>query len=270
MNFNYSKKPEYQLHSRIIDEAINLYGVPVTFVYTKKIIDKSTYGTDEDFNEIPSEASVFGDYTSIKSTGAQEYKINVLLAENDGFPNGLDFAFNAFGVQNEDTLQVFVSLKSLCFLNENCDIKEGIFDGSTNIVHPKHIISNLIVFPNGKCMEITDVAMHVEGRNNLFVYTDLPSCYKLSLKRHNFDNSASSVIKDKGMATGFTQNSKEFIENADLTVENPANILDNFFENHQQINNQTQQAAKNPVKKVKAFEKVEVPGAKIDDVFGTY
>lgn len=124
---------------------------------------------------------VFGDFKTVKVDGYREaLEFHVLLSEGEEYPNGLQFAFNNFGLINDDTLQVFVSLRSLQSLK---------VDGN---IHPKEIISNLIEFPNGKIMEITDCQLHVAGVNNKFVYSNTPSCYQLSLKSYSFDRSAES------------------------------------------------------------------------------
>lgn len=63
MNFNYSKHPEYQLHTSLIEEAIKLYGILVKFLVTEKI------NKDD---------SVFGDYSHLKSDNSKIYDIYML------------------------------------------------------------------------------------------------------------------------------------------------------------------------------------------------
>lgn len=245
INLNFNAKPDYGLRTGLIDEMIQMYGTKVRFVPTRKIQDFS----DWFIGESGAMNKSFDDFKTVipESFGTEEFF--VLLNETSEFPNGLQFMFGQFGLQNDDTLQVFVSLRSLEFLSEPDKRKtsENVSDFSrsseffgnlktfvsdkqfsefpnevgnlkefpttennakileprnfkaehdSNVVHPRELISNLLVFPNGKVMEITDCQMHVQGTNNKFVYSNLPSCYMLSLKSYSFDRSA--VRKSSG------------------------------------------------------------------------
>ena len=168
MNFNFHQKPDYSLNTGLIDELIRLYGTPVRFLVTEKLMDS----WESNAHEI-AEASllvnrVFGDFKTLKTDLYRDaLEFFVLISDNEEYPNGLQFAVNNFGMINDDTLQVFVSLKSL----------EPLKDQNGNI-HLKEIISNLLVFPNGKLMEITDCQLHVPGVNNKFVYSNTPACFQ--------------------------------------------------------------------------------------------
>lgn len=178
MNLNFHRKPDYTLNTGLIDELIRLYGTPVRFIVTEKLVDSFDSNNHESASFLGNQ--VFGDFKSLKTDVWRDaLEFYVLLAESEEYPNGLQFAFNNFGLINDDTLQVYVSLKSLA----------SLADAQGN-VHPKEIISNVLVFPNGKLMEITDCQLHVPGVNNKFVYSNAPSCYMLSLKSYNFDRSA--------------------------------------------------------------------------------
>lgn len=167
LNFNLPKR-EYDLNTHLIDELINLYGTEVKILMNDKITD---FGTHEDL--IP-QNMVFQNFKALKSSG-YEFPVRILIQETDGFPNGMHLAFGQFGIMNEDTLQAIISKKSLKFLEEN------------GTIHPKHLISNSIVFPNGKVMEITNCQIHVPGMNNGFVLSNIASCYMLSLKSAHMD-----------------------------------------------------------------------------------
>ena len=80
MNFNL-KNNEYNLQKNIIDEFIKLYGIEVLFVFKEKNIN-----------------SIFGDFEYNKDLYSK--KIFVIPADNgfEGYNNGLDYAFNNFGV----------------------------------------------------------------------------------------------------------------------------------------------------------------------------
>lgn len=207
MNFNFSQKPDYTLNTLMIDELIRLYGTPAKFVFMDKVQDRGMH------DDLIPEAAVFNDFKTLKTSrgvnGAIERDIWILLVEPEEYPNGLQFAFNSFGIINDDTLQAFVSLKSLDF------IKDG-----DNEVHPKNIISNLIVFPNGKAMEITDCQLHVPGVNNKFIYSDVPSCYMLSMKSYSFDRSVvSSAIKNQGALADNESYVESFFKKRDMRNE---------------------------------------------------
>ena len=174
MNFNFSHQPEYRLNGDLTEEVINLYGTLVQFVFMDKIQE---WG--EHHNNNP-ENSVFGNFKTLKSSSGfnTDYKFYVLLNEAEGFNAGLGSVFNSFGAINDDSVQVLVSPKSLTFLSID------------DIIHPKELVSNVLIFPNGKVMEITDCQYHSAGINNKFLYSDLSTCFTLSLKSHSFDAGA--------------------------------------------------------------------------------
>lgn len=251
MNFNFSQKPDYHLNTGLIDEMIRLYGTQCHLVMADKVVDRGTH------QDLIAEAAVFNDFKAIKTTkGVQgatiEHPIWVLMSEPEGFGNGLAFAFNNFGLINDDTLQVYVSINSLAFLK----------DGNGQ-VHPKEIISNLLVFPNGKVMEITDCQLHVPGVNNAFVYSDMPSCYQFSLKSYQFDRSAVSLEK-KNQGSVDTMN-KVMIDGQPTNQ----NAIDLFFERQDELTALVDEAANEEVLVTECLEEVLKPGVQLDDVFGT-
>lgn len=251
MNFNLSQKPDYHLNTSMIDELIRLYGTLCHLVMTDKIVDKGNH------NDLISEAAVFNDFKALKTTqGNQgptiEHPIWVLLAEPEEFGNGMAFAFNNFGLINDDTLQVYVGINSLGFLK----------DGNGQI-HPKEIVSNLLVFPNGKVMEITDCQLHIPGVNNSFVYSDMPSCYQFSLKSYQFDRSAVSLERENDGSV------LEMNKTAEDSLIPNSSAVDLFFERQEELSELVAEAASSDVLVVECLEEIAKPSAKIDDVFGT-
>jgi hypothetical protein len=248
MNFNFHQKPDYSLNTGMIDELIRLYGTPVRFLVTEKLMDSWESNAHEIAEASLLANRVFGDFKTLKTDIYRDaLEFYVLLAENEEYPNGLQFAFNNFGLINDDTLQVFVSLKSL----------EPLKDQNGNI-HPKEIISNLLVFPNGKLMEITDCQLHVPGVNNKFVYSNTPSCYQLSLKSYSFDRSAVDLVH---------QNDQRIEAPTIKTLEG----IDQFFGQQDQRAEDIKGSAEeeqlvvseNPLKE-------KTSKTKIDDVFGSF
>lgn len=154
MNFNINDNPEYDLNAGLIDEVINLYGVPVKFLITTKL--------NNDDN-------VFGDYSSIKTDNSKIFEIYALPENSDSWDSG-GYNFSEFGMLNLDNVSVFISKNTV----EN--IMELDF---------KSLYNNLLVMPNNKILEVTDVQFEVPGINNLFTFKNTKSVYKLTLKPYS-------------------------------------------------------------------------------------
>ena len=150
-NYNTNDKPEYDLNASLIDETIQLYGIPVKFLVTTKINVDNT---------------VFGDYSSIKTDNTKIFEIYALPENTESWDSG-GYNFSEFGMLNLDAISVFVSKITVE------DIMELEF---------KEMYNNLIVMPNNKVMEVTDVQFEVPGVNNLFTFKNAKSVYKLTLK----------------------------------------------------------------------------------------
>jgi len=184
MNFNFSDAPEYDLHSSMIDEVINLYGIAVKFLIVSKI---------------NSDDLVFGDYSHLKTDSNKVYELFMLPEASDDW-EASDVSFGQFGLSNFENVTLFVS-KNL--INETIpDIASGI----------NRITGNIIVLPNNKIMEITNVSWEVPGINNLFTQKDAKSVIKLSCKP--YDNKLVSEL-----------------DPIDISVEPdvPYESLDNYF-----------------------------------------
>lgn len=192
MNFNFSQQPEYSLNSTLTHEVINLYGVLTKFLVVQKI-------NKDDI--------VFGDYSHLKSDSSKIFDVYMMPENSEEFDSA-GYNFSGFGLVNLDSVNLFVSRTSIeLIFGANVDTTNGIGG----------IIGNLIILPNNKIMEITDVEYMVPGINNLFTYKDTKSAYKLSCKSYNnkliqeLNNSDISVSKD---------------ENEDIV---PYESLDNYF-----------------------------------------
>lgn len=179
MNFNFSNKAEYDLNTSLATEMINLYGVLTKFMIVEKI------NTDD---------AVFGDYSHLKSDANKIYDI-YMLPENTEEWDSTDYSFTNFGLVNFENITLFAARSN--------------FD---NIVDLTKIVGNLIVLPNNKVMEITDVDPTVPGVNNLFTYNDAKAIYKLVCKPYSF-----KLINE--------------LDNEDISVdpEVPYDTLDTYF-----------------------------------------
>lgn len=177
MNFNFSQQPEYSLNSSLTHEVINLYGVLTKFLVVQKI-------NNDDI--------VFGDYSHIKTDNSKIFDVYMMPENSDEFDSS-GYNFSGFGLVNLDSINLFVSRMSVeNIFGSNIDLTNGIGG----------IIGNLIILPNNKIMEITDVEFMTPGVNNLFSYKDAKSAYKLTCKTYNnkliqeLNNSDISVSKD--------------------------------------------------------------------------
>lgn len=155
MNFNFSKQPEYQLNTSLIEEVIRLYGVLVKFLVTEKINEDN---------------AVFGDYSHLKSDNNKIYDIYMLPETTEDWESG-GFGMSQFGLMSLENIVLFAAKSS--FNQPDHDEMD-------------EIVGNLIVLPNNRVMEITNVEVTVPGVNNLFTYNDAKSVYALTCKPYDF------------------------------------------------------------------------------------
>lgn len=167
-NFNYSRRVEYNLQESLIREYINHYGILVKFIKTEKINRDDV---------------VFGDFSHMKSNLKDIFDMYMLPENAEGFDSS--YMFNDLGLFNFDNINLFV-MKS--------DVDKTGLDLST-------IVSNLVILPNNKIMEITSVDWQVPGLNNLYTQDDVKSVYKLSLVP--YDNKLTDEIKSKDVYNEF-------------------------------------------------------------------
>lgn len=152
MNFNFSRKPEYDLNNSMGKELINLYGISVKILIVEKINNDNT---------------VFGDFSHLKSDSEKIFDLPVMPEESEGWEDeGINFS--AFGAFNNENISLFV---------HNEYIKQ--------ILKITDVVGNLLIFPNNKLMEITHIDPLVPGLNNLFTSSNAKSILKLSCKPYN-------------------------------------------------------------------------------------
>lgn len=156
INLNFSPMPEYDLNESLVDEMINMYGVNIKLLITEKI------NVDD---------NVFGDFTHMKSNTEDTFEMFALPEEAEDFSTD-GYSFSPFGNAGFDNVVLFLSKNSL-------KIDGFVVD---NNVDYRKVVSNLIIFPNNKIMEITDVDPCVPGVNNLFTQNNAKSVYKLTCK----------------------------------------------------------------------------------------
>ena len=183
MGFNFNSAPEYSLNTSLTTEMISLYGVETKFLVVERINRDDV---------------VFGDYSHLKTDNTQIFDMT-MLPENSEDWDESGYRLTEFGLTNFENISLFVAKAS--------------FDG---VLELKEIVGNLIIFPNNKIMEITDVDATTPGINNLFTYNDTKSVYKLICKPYQ-----AKIIHELD---------PEHISVAEDPVAEPYETLDNYFD----------------------------------------
>jgi hypothetical protein len=232
MNFNFSKQPEYQLNTSLIEEVIKLYGILVKFLVTEKINEDKT---------------VFGDYSHMKSDNNKIYDIYMLPEASEDWDVG-GFGMNQFGLMSLENIVLFAAKSS--------------FDPNPDNIEDQHeILGNLIVLPNNRVMEITNVEITTPGVNNLFTYNDAKSVYALTCKPYDF-----KLINE--------------LDNVDISVEPtiPYETLDVYFQELIGVKDLQDESAQ-VTPEVTTIDKTTVFDTKVkkpiidkseDDIFGNF
>jgi len=171
-NLNRNNHPDYILKNRQINELINMYGVECDLLFTERVnID-----------------NVLKDFSHLKLSEGDSKKVYLLPEDPNGFDGS--YNWNLFGLQNNLVINFFISNESVeSVLSEKEKTIKDVYAFLTN---------KLITLPNGLILEITDVSSLVEGVNNLFLYKDIKSVYKLTTKvYYNSKQNEMEYDKDK-------------------------------------------------------------------------
>ena len=160
LNLNYSHQPEYDLYNTITDELINGYGILSKYIVTEKIdLDLTT----------------FGEWQSLKADNDDVYEVFMLPDTQENW-QGQNIVFDQFGLGNFSTMEFFISERGL----------HTIFPKWEESVNTNDMISDLILMPSGKVLEVTHVEPLVEGVNNLFAYDDTKNTVKITCRNYQF------------------------------------------------------------------------------------
>ena len=170
-NLNTSRKPENSFYKTMIDEVIEMYGIPVKYLYADKIN--------------PNE--VFKDFSHLSVNPEIRSKDIYLLPEDSSDWEG-DVVYNNFGFYNQWTQHLFISRLEVLELYPDFDFENG----------RSKLTNNLIITPSSTVLEITHVETFDPGINNLWGFADRTSVYKLSVKiyDHNIADEGVNNIKD--------------------------------------------------------------------------
>jgi hypothetical protein len=165
-NLNKSNKPDFELTKRNIAEMINIYGVESNFVFTNKM--------NKDF--------VLKDFSHFV---ANQKPFEIYLLPEDTSNWSSDMSWDMWGLNNLRTISFFMSSDTYNKISDKFFINE---EGT--------IINSLLIMPNGSVLEISDVDYDFEGGNNLFLYNDNKSVYKITTRIYNHSKQDEINIED--------------------------------------------------------------------------
>lgn len=160
MNLNYSHEPEYSLYNSLTNELISIYGVLAKYIVTEKVsVSENT----------------FGEWTSLKAENDDVFEV-YLLPDTQETYQGQNIMFDQFGLGNFSTMDFFISEGDLHTIFPKWEESVGFND----------MVSDLLLMPSGKVLEITHVEPLVEGVNNLFAYDDPKNTIKITTRNYTF------------------------------------------------------------------------------------
>jgi len=177
MNFNLfddTHNSEYNLFRSTTEELINLYGVPIKYIITKKI----------------NQDNIFGEHSHIKVDNTSVFEMFALPSSTDMW-EGDNSLFSKFGMNSLDSLSIFISRTDFEIIHPEIANLEGkaTIDNVPN--------GNLVVFNSNKIMEVTDFKLATDdhNRNNIFTSDREKNVYKLTLKTYinNHDNTTEAL-----------------------------------------------------------------------------
>ena len=169
-NLNKSQKNDVILNKNNIAEMINIYGVNCNFIYTKKM--------NKDF--------VLRDFSHMTSNESTE----IYLLPEDTSNWSTDLQWDVWGLNNMRTISFFLSDDDYQKISD-----EFFIDGEGTI------INSLLVMPSGSILEISDVSYDFEGGNNLFLYPDQKSVYRVTARMYNNNKQDEIQISDDASTT---------------------------------------------------------------------
>ena len=204
-NLNFGNQNDYDINESLIDEMISLYGVEIKLLLTEKINKDNI---------------VFGDFSHMKTNTDDVFSMFVLPEETEDFSTD-GYSFSPFGMGSFDNTVLFISKQSL---------KIPTFLMIDNVIDFRKLMSQLIIFPNNKLMEITDVDPCVPGVNNLFTNGNEKSVYKLTCKPYT-----SKLVQEFDQTTIEKPNVGEYNltndeDEDDIESTDNYETLDNYFD----------------------------------------
>ena len=158
---------EYELFRSTTEEVINMYGIKLVYMITKKV------NQDE----------IFGEHSHIKIDNDKMFELYAKPEETETWGGEGDL-FSKFGLQNLDAMSFYISRTDM----ENIHPEIVERDGSASVENMPH--GNLIKLPNNKIMEVTDMKLQSDtfGNNNVFTSDRQKNVYKLTAKTYFFNH----------------------------------------------------------------------------------
>ena len=126
----------------------------------------------------------------LKLSENESRKIMVLPENSDEFDS--EISWGMFGLNNLQSTNLFISRDDILRLYSDFDEDNGM----------SKILNQLLVFPSGNIQEITDIKWEEPGQNNLYVYQNQKSVYKLvtkaysNSKQNDIDEEPLEVVTD--------------------------------------------------------------------------
>ena len=167
MNFNYSTdgshNNEYDLFGSTTEEFINLYGIKIKYLITEKI----------------NQDDIFGEHSHIKIDNENVHEFFAKPEETSSW-EGDSNLYSKFGLQNLDTMNIFVSRRDMERIHPEIVQR----DGKATIENLPH--GNLVSFDSNKLMEVTEMKLQSDsfGNNNIFDSNLTKNVFKLTLKSY--------------------------------------------------------------------------------------
>jgi len=216
-NLNRHNHTDYQLKNRQINELINIYGVECDLLLTEKVnVDR-----------------VLKDFSHLKLDKNNSKKIYLLPEDPNGFDGS--YNWNLFGLQNNLVVNFFISSQSV----ENVLTEKEMTIDDVYI----YFTNKLITLPSGLILEITDVSSLVEGVNNLFLYSDVKSVFKLTTRVYYNSKQNEIAEQDKTSDSDLKQNQEQLDSEAPKIdyqeeVENYADSFSDLDEYFKSLDNE--------------------------------
>ena len=218
-NLNNSRKPEVDLYKSLIDESIEIYGIPCKYLYSEKMNKNIVF---KDFSHM-----------KVEELNPDSYKDIFLLPENAEDWEG-DVVYNNFGFYNQWTQHLYISRQTVLDLYPD-------FDEIGRSV----LVNSLIVTPAGTVLEITNVETYDPNINNLWAFADRTSMYKLAVKiyDHNIADEGISGNEKGGIQTEIELSEGPDGEIFDYEEEVDTSGIDEFFQELMDTNTKVEETA---------------------------
>ena len=166
-NVNIGQDPlydgEYELFRSTTEELINIFGIKLTYIITKKV--------NKDY--------IFGEYSHIKIDEDSTFEIYAKPLETDNWGGEGDL-FSKFGLQNLNSLSFYISRTDM----EKIHPELVNVEGSATVDNLPN--GNLIMLPNKALMEVTNFELTSDelGNNNIYTSDRHKNVYKITVKQY--------------------------------------------------------------------------------------